>query len=63
MFEDYCSPEFLNLESPSLKFAKFLTILRGDNRDVWRDIVKQVSSSTNKNFKTAIKDFIDYFLS
>ena len=27
MFEEHISPDLLNLESPSLKFAKFLTIL------------------------------------
>ena len=63
IFEEHCSPDLLNLESPSLKFAKLLTILRGDNRDIWRDIVDDVSSFTNKTFKAAIKDFIDYFLS
>ena len=63
MFEEHISPDLLNLESPSLKFAKFLTILCNDNRDIWRGIIDSVQGYTNKTFKQAIKNFIGHFLS
>ena len=63
MFEEHCSSDLLNLHSANLKFSKFLTILWGNNRDIWRDVVEQVSVYTNNTFKTAIKEFIDNFLS
>ena len=63
MFEEHTSPDLLNLDSPGLKFAKFLTILRGDNRDIWRDIIDNAQVYSNKSFKQAIKDFIGHFLS
>ena len=63
MFEEHCSPDLLNLESPSSKFAKFLTILRGENRDVWREIVEEVTNFSDKSFKTALKEFIGNYLS
>ena len=63
MFEEHCSPDLLNLAEPSNKFAKFLTILRGDNRDIWREIIDDVNNMTNKTFKNALKLFIGNFLS
>ena len=63
MFEEHASPDLLNLDSASLKFAKFMTILRGDNRDIWREIIKSVQVYSNKLFKQAINTFIAHFLS
>ena len=40
-----------------------MTILRGDNRDIWRDIIDYFQGFTSKTFKQAIKDFIGHFLS
>ena len=63
MFEEHTSPDLLNLDSPGLKFAKFMTILHGDNQDIWRDIIESVQGYSSKTFKQAIKDFIGHFLS
>ena len=54
MFKEHCSPDLLNLEKGSTKFAKLLTILHGDNRDIWQDIADSIVQFPNKNFKTAI---------
>ena len=50
MFEQHTSPDLLNLESPGLKFAKFITILCGDNQDIWRDIIDSIQGFTKQNF-------------
>ena len=63
MFEEHCSGDLLNLEKGSTKFAKFLTILRGENRDIWRDVIDNTVQMTNKNFKSTISEFIGRFLS
>ena len=35
MFEEHCADDLLCLDTASLKFAKFFTILRGESRDIW----------------------------
>ena len=40
-----------------------MTILCGDNRDIWQDNLEEVQAFLNKTFKQAIKDFIGHFLS
>ena len=57
MFKEHCSPDLLNLVQGSTKFAKFLTILRGYNRDIC------VVHLSNKNFKSSITNVIAQFLS
>ena len=54
MFEEYCASDLLNLNTSSMKFAKFFTSLRGDNRDIWRDIIEDINQKS-KTFKSSIK--------
>ena len=56
MFEEHCASDLLNLNNGSLKFAKFFTILRGDYRDVWRDVIEDINQ-TSKTFKSSIEKF------
>ena len=57
MFEEHCAPDLLNLNTSSGKFANFFTILRGENRDIWRDIIDDINQ-TSKTFKSSIKSLL-----
>ena len=61
MFEEHCASDLLNLYNGSLKFAKFFTILRGENRDIWRELIEDVKQ-TDKKLKSSIKYFIAKYL-
>ena len=61
MFEEHCADDLLCLDTASLKFAKFFTILCGESRDIWRELIEDVKQ-TDKKFKSSIKRFIAKYL-
>ena len=43
MFEEHCASDLLNLNTSSSKFAKFFTILCGENRDICANVQRHTT--------------------